>query len=310
LTTHRVRILCYHGVWDGSDRFPGDALFITPTRFRRHLDLIQAGGYSVISLDEAVKGLKGKCQLPPSPIVITIDDGWHSTFVDMWPELRCRSMPATLYVDTGTLLSGKPVPHVMARYLIAEYGAEWETHREALARTLPKIGGPTLEERLLAAAEVVSALGIDLSALHAERRFEYMTPDELHACFREGLEVQLHTRTHLLVEKTSDEVEREVRLNRNDLSQILRTTSERFRHFCYPSGVHDPAMYEGLCRAHVVSATTTQLGLAHSSSNPYALPRLLMGEMHSDIEFQAELSGVMDVLRFVRRQITRSRRTQ
>ena len=309
ITADRVRILCYHGTWRGSDRFKGDTLFMTVQRFRRHLELIRADGYHVVPLDDAVEGLAGMKALPPACTAITIDDGWFSTFADMWPALREMGIPATLYVDTGSLMSGKPVPHVMIRYLLAENGGDVELHREVIARATPRLGGPPLQERVDAAAEVVSALGLDLEDLHADRRFEYMNSDELRAAASEGLDIQLHTRSHLLAERTADEVEREVRMNRADLAELLDRPPEAFRHFCYPSGVHAPTMYEGLRRADVVSATTTVLGLASASSDPLALPRLIMGEAHSDIEFRAELSGVMHMLRSLRRRLSGRRRT-
>ena len=306
LTSRRVRILCYHGIWRGSDRYPGDALFMTAQRFRRHLELIEAGRYPVVSLDDAVEGIAGMRPLPPSSVAITIDDGWYSSFVSIWPELQKRGMPATLYVDTETLLSGKPVPHVMARYLLEEFNQDLEGYRGALDRATPKPGGGTLVERMEAANEVVEALGLTLSELHASRRFEYMTADELRAAANQGLDVQLHTRGHLLVDLTPEEVETEVLLNRSDLAEVLGRPHGEFRHFCYPSGVHHPDMYEGIRRAGVESATTITLGLADRSSNPLALPRLVIGEMHSDIEFEAELCGVMDLLRSLRRRRTHS----
>mgnify|MGYP002623413629 FL=1 len=306
ITRHRVRILCYHGVWRGSSRFPGDALFMTAARFREHLDVVRAGGYPVVSLDEAVEGMFGAHDLPPAPVVITIDDGWYSTFVDMWPELRTRGMPATLYVDSGTLLSGHPVPHVMARYVIQEYGGDPRSYGDALARTEPVPGHSTIEERLAAAESLAADLGADPGEIRTSRRFDYMSPEELRAVFAEGLDVQLHTRNHLLPERTAEEVEREVVMNRADLAEVLDRNPGGFRHFCYPSGVHDPAMHEGLRRAGVVSATTTVLGLADGTDDALALPRLILGESHSEIELEAELSGVMSGLRYIRRRLTRS----
>jgi peptidoglycan/xylan/chitin deacetylase (PgdA/CDA1 family) len=273
---------------------------MTAARFRRHLELIEIGRYPVIPLHQAVEAIAGTRQLPPLSVAITIDDGWYSTYAEMWPELYRREMPATLYVDTATLLSEKPVPHVMARYLIAECGADLDEYGGALARATPKLGGLPLEGRLRAAAEIVEALDLDMDALHAARRFEYMTPNELRTCFSQGLDIQLHTRSHLLVERTAEEVEREVRLNREDLVGLLDAPPERFHHFCYPSGVHDPAMHAGLRRADVTSATTTVAGLADSSNDLHALPRLIISETHSDLEFEAELAGVMQLLRSLR----------
>src|SRR3954447_16163809 len=112
-----VRILCYHGVWRGADRFPGDSMFMLEQTFEGRLALLRRLGFNVISLDRAVSALRGESTLPPDCVVITIDDGWHSTYANMLPALRRYGMHATIYCDTKNLMSAVPVPHVMARYL-------------------------------------------------------------------------------------------------------------------------------------------------------------------------------------------------
>jgi hypothetical protein len=49
-----------------------------------------------------------------------------------------------------------------------------------------------------------------------------------------------------------------------------------------------------------VSATTTDIGLVAADSPPYALPRILDGQDITDLEFEAELCGFMQLLRRLR----------
>src|SRR5688572_14946013 len=63
----RLLILCYHGVslqdeheWNGS-------LFVTPGFLRRRFEILRDGGYVVLQLGEAVRGLR-RGTLPPRSV--------------------------------------------------------------------------------------------------------------------------------------------------------------------------------------------------------------------------------------------------
>lgn len=198
ITRRRLRILGYHGIWRGDARFPGDGLFMLPATFRRRLVLLRDLGYPVVPLEVALDGLTGILPLPPCAVVITIDDAWLGTAVEMRPALRAAGMPATLYADTRKLLSGGTIEHVAERY-VARYGAH---AREA-----------------------------------------------------------------------------------------------------YPSGKCDPALKGVLRTAGVQSASTVRRALARPADDPHFLPRFLDSERISEIEFEAELAGVLDLLLLRRRDV-------
>jgi hypothetical protein len=63
-------------------------------------------------------------------------------------------------------------------------------------------------------------------------------------------------------------------------------------HFCYPSGVYDPAFCPWLGEAGIESATTCDIGLASPKSKPLFLPRLLDTSSISPIEFEGWVTGV------------------
>jgi len=60
---------------------------INIVEFEKQMDYLTSHNYSVISLSELLKGLKTG-QLPPKSIVITIDDGYKSTYTLAYPVLR------------------------------------------------------------------------------------------------------------------------------------------------------------------------------------------------------------------------------
>ncbi len=306
-----VRILCYHGVWLAEDGFAGDSMFMQAATFRRRLAIIRREGYPVVSLSDAVRALRGEGPvLPQAAVVITIDDGWWSTFAAMLPALADHAMPATLYCDTAQLQGGKPIAHVMARYLDAVANAKprnilidatavANARRDARDLTRP------MADRMAAARRLAAALKIDIEPYLKVRAFDYMTPDELAAAVREGLDVQLHTHTHSIGDMSPTVIAREIGANRQALSDMLGKPAAHFTDFCYPSGVATPAAAAALAGLGLTSSTTTQQGLAWPGMPMHLLPRLLDGENLSEIEFEAELSGFGDMLRAGRQKVNR-----
>lgn len=306
LSRNGLRILCYHGVWLGDEGYPGDGMFMNPATFESRLDCLQIMGFPVLPLERAVEGLYSG-DLLPCPVVITIDDGWYSTWYAMLPALKRHNMPATIYCDTNHLQSRIPVPHVMARYLkhLVENGyLHPESEEEISGNTFFKEAvnmENSLQIRLENVRKLAASLSIDFEHYVTGRVFSYMEPEQLAEACRAGLDVQLHTHTHSMHDFNAGLIINEIEENRRQLSQITGIAPEKLKHFCYPSGVHSRENDPVLAKAGIVSATTTEQSIASKSEDRYFLPRILDGEHLSPIEFEAELCGVMEMLRRVRR---------
>lgn len=289
-----VRIICFHGAWLGREGYPGDAMFMAPETFRARIALLKRLGYPVISLDDAVAGLQ-RGGLPRGAVAITIDDGWYSTYSVMLPELFAAGMPATLYVDSRHLLSRRPVPQMMVRYLA--YFASGGTARLGYA---DHEDAPA-EDRLFAATHSAQSAGIAVEPYREGRVFDYMDPEQLAEAHARGLDVQLHTHRHTLGDFAPDTIREEITDNRRELAAVLGCAPDNLRHFCYPSGQTSPGAGAVLAGMGVVSATTTVQGIARPGMDPMFLPRIQDGEQVTEIEFEAELCGLMDLIRTFRR---------
>jgi len=306
LTRRGIRILCYHGVWLGEEGFPGDGMFMGVATFESRLKCIQSLGFPVLSLDRAIEGRSSK-NLPPCPVVITIDDGWYSTYCSMLPALQHYGMAATLYCDTAHLLSRLPIPHVMARYLrhLAESG--YISSSPADERVVNRLYegatnlGKSQQERFEKVRELADTLSIDFEHYVANRIFCYMAPEELAEACETGLDIQLHTHTHSMHDFSNELITGEIEENRKQLSLITRIEPFDFKHFCYPSGVCSKDLSQVLAEAGIISATTTEQSIAFVGDDRFFLPRILDGEHLSALEFEAELCGVMDILRKMRK---------
>ena len=320
LTASRLRILCYHGIsFEDEHRFnPG--VFMRPDTFKRRMKLVRKLGLPVLALDDAVRR-HSTGRLPPLATVITIDDGWYGTYLHMHPLLRELQLPATLYVATEFVETNVQVFNVAINYVLwrnqdqtlharsiragalsRDYDlAEPEQRREA-EQELAKAGfaHSDLRERQALWREVCEALGEDWQAIESERRLAFVNREELSRLIEEGLDIQLHTHGHRFPSDDREDAIREVTANRDYLNSLAPGD---YSHFCYPSGQYEVEQIDDLRAIDVVSATTTQSGLNRRDAPVYELRRLIDSDRRSDLEFEARLSGVFELLEMPRNAV-------
>jgi len=90
-----IPILTYHNF----TKDEGSSYKINIVEFEKQMNYLAIHNYSVISLSELLKGLRTG-QLPPKPIVITVDDGFKFTYTLAYPVLKKYNLPATLFLYT------------------------------------------------------------------------------------------------------------------------------------------------------------------------------------------------------------------
>ncbi len=94
-----VPVLCYHKF----SLQKKDAMTVTQKDFEAQLKLLHDQGYHVITLDQLHDFMEFKAQIPEKSVVITIDDGWQSTYDIAYPLLKRYGYPATLFVYTNLI---------------------------------------------------------------------------------------------------------------------------------------------------------------------------------------------------------------
>lgn len=105
-------VLCYHIV----EAPAAPRMKIDRETFRQHLRYLELTGYNVIPLRHLYEYVAGKrTSIPRNAVVITIDDGWRSTYTEAYPELQKRNFPFTVFIypniigQTSNALSWKQV---------------------------------------------------------------------------------------------------------------------------------------------------------------------------------------------------------
>ena len=311
LTRKQVRILAYHGIWLGEGHF-GNFLYMSASKFSERMNRIKKLGFPVLSLDEALNG-RDKGVLPACPVVITIDDGWYSSYLYMLPELEKYNFSATLYQTTYYSEKQEPVYNVLIQYMImttAKNSLNLEDlgmtndrvvdlsniseRAKILVKLQEYVDNLSAEFRGDFVSKIAKSLDADYKKIIEEKWFHLASFEQVSDMGKRGMDVQLHTHRHRITMDGVDCLERELRDNQSRLEPLV---AQPLRHFCYPSGVYDKTVWPVLNANKVASATTTEPGFVNSRSHIYALPRILDGEEISDLDFEAELSGVGEVKR-------------
>ncbi len=295
-TAGQLRILGYHGLWITPGHPFGNRLFMSPGQFEARMKRLRRSGLPVLPLGEAVERLAGG-SLPDLAVVITIDDGWVSTFTHMLPILEAEGLPATLYATTWYSGRDLPVVDVAVTYLL-EAARRPDVDRAA---KVAEIEALPVAQRLEALRRFGASLGVGEAWLES-RQFNLMSLDQLAEAACRGMDVQLHTHRHIDVSTQVDALPGEIADNR---AVLASASGGSLDHFCYPSGTFHPRAPELLAASGVRSATLVEEGLNPPGGDPYRLRRFLDGRSVSDAEFDAYLSGVLHFLAPLRALLAR-----
>ncbi len=103
--TRSVAILLYHHIGDLPDTAsPSQKRWtLSLKEFQRQMEWIAARGFRPVTMAQLVAHLKHGQPLPPSPIVLTFDDGWKEHYSEAFPVLKQYGFPATFFIITDSV---------------------------------------------------------------------------------------------------------------------------------------------------------------------------------------------------------------
>lgn len=129
--TLKVPILMYHYVSvppQDADEYRID-LSVTPDNFRAQMAYLVENGYNTIDFYDLSLAIVNKRELPPNPVILTLDDAYRDNYENAFPILKEFGLKATIFVPTQFIDSGNP------NYLtwdmvteMAAYGIRFESH--------------------------------------------------------------------------------------------------------------------------------------------------------------------------------------
>ncbi|WP_020655386.1 polysaccharide deacetylase family protein [Massilia niastensis] len=316
LTRKQGRILCYHGGSLGDEHLFNGKLFCHPAMLRQRLDWLKSKGFVPAGLDQVAT--PGAAPRQGIALAITLDDGWYSSEACLLPLLAEYGHEPVLYLHTGLADGDAPVSNVALRYLVwkarratlelsgfckeldGSYQLDSADERERLSDNadLWFDGMPRDAATVTAALErFAAALGIAPATLALDsRRFSYMRREELHTAAARGCKIELHGHFHRYFLGDHERNQANIEACRR---YIVDAGLPRPHHYCYPSGSYDAAAARTLAGIDVRTGTTCIPGLVRGAGGDerYFLPRFLDGGNVTMIEFEAEMSGVLEFAR-------------
>jgi peptidoglycan/xylan/chitin deacetylase (PgdA/CDA1 family) len=161
-----VPILAYHrfGNKDGK-------MVVTPEAFAAQLKYLADNEYRVIRLRELVEFLAGRRGVPERAVVITIDDGYASTYQYAFPLLQKYGFPATVFVYTDFVGAKDALSWDQMKEMLSSGLIDIQSHsksHESLAAMLPGESDRHYRDRLDQEVKVgrdllQRKLGVDVS---------------------------------------------------------------------------------------------------------------------------------------------------
>lgn len=307
----RLLILGYHGISQDDEHRWDPELYMPPEQFHARLLLLRDRGYSVLSLDEALRRLYAN-DLPPRAVAITFDDGYVDFHRLAYPMLTSLGMAATVYLTTYHCEDNRPAFDVVAAYLLwrgreqrkaidtrgllddgssIDLRSPMERARahEALRASVSRRGLSAAEKDDVA-RRLAERVGVDYDDLCRRRILHLMTPAEVHALSPDLIDVQLHTHRHRTPRDRAS-FHAEITDNQRRIDAITGSPKEH-RHFCYPSGDYDSRFLPWLRELRVESASTCEPGLVTTRTEPLRLPRIMDTSMQSLLTFEAWTAGM------------------
>jgi len=304
-----LRILAYHRVMPLPDPatfdFDLELISTTPERFRAQMLRLKQH-FHPVRLTDVAAALDAGDALPPDAVAITFDDGYDDNYRIAYPILRELGIPATFFVSTGHIDSGKP------------FGYDWLVHM-ILLTSAPRLVLPELNmdvpmprdrelRRSLAGTVLQNMKNIDALAQEAmiarlEQAWQMpsntrpeqcrpMTWDQVREMEAAGFEIGSHGVHHRMLAKMPHErMEEEVRQSKATLDRELRTPATLMS---YPVGgdrafddyviaaTHNAGFRLAVC---YICGTNPQ-----PASNRYALHRLPVERMMGPGWFAAMLT--------------------
>jgi peptidoglycan/xylan/chitin deacetylase (PgdA/CDA1 family) len=308
LWARSLTVVNYHRIDDphrqGFDSFKPN-VSATPQDFERQMDYL-AQWFQVVSLQDVVRWLDGRGDLPPYAALITFDDGYLDNYTYAFPILRKYNFPALIFLTTGHIGTDAPFYWDMAAYCFSHtendhlpfpdgHVESWSNQAELdrvsrrwieLMKTLPQA------EKQIYVENLPVLLGVSIPTGFFQRLM--MNWDQVREMQRGGIEFGAHTIHHPILTRIAlEEVREEVAGSKARIEQEL---GEPVLGFAYPNG-QNPDLSEAIEKivagSGIRAAFTLLSGpawLEEVKRNPYAIRRIFISHRDSLPEYAMLLS--------------------
>lgn len=136
------RVLCYHDARDNLrasfDAWPERSALATYELIDQ-FEWLRENGYHVVNIDQILAARSGGPPLPAKAVLITIDDGYLSTYTRIFPLLKLFHYPAVIGLVGEWMNATRGMVYYGDRWIPRDAFVTWEQVREMTASTLVEV---------------------------------------------------------------------------------------------------------------------------------------------------------------------------
>lgn len=309
LRRKKIIILMYHGFTDGIVCEGSPHLNVK--KFRSQIQYLKKY-YNIISLDQLIEHCTNGAKLAPNSVVITIDDGYKSSYALAYPVLKQFNVPASFFITTDFIDKKEMLWTDRIEYAInmtksnsfnlkidkdmlfldfRDSDSKNVYCRKIIAK-LKLIPQESMEEIIQSLERGLGQkLSLDNAIPEIYRPLEW---DEALKMIKSGIiSIGSHTCTHIILTRCSPErKKKELFLSKQ---AIENKTGLSCRLFCYPNGGTGDFDYrtkESLKESGYSCGLTTVDGINDAHSDVFELKRLSVDNREDQTMFIMTLSGI------------------
>ena len=282
LTNSQVAILIYHRIYHGQDNESTGTL--SPKTFESQIQYF-CRNYEILSLENLVQYIQQRKNLPKKAVVITFDDGYKDNYLYAYPVLKKYHIPATIFLTTGHIGTGKlfwwdkvnyVIQHTAVSQLdLAELGS-YSLQSELVKFHVSFIITERLkelpdEEKNFLIEKLLSTSGVNIPA---DLGKEFMLSwDEVKEMNNDGIAFGAHSVNHpILTRLPLEHAKREIIQSKKDIEEKL---GRPVTAFSYPNGEFNPELVKFIKESGFTCAVSVLPGkLITCEDDPYKLSRI------------------------------------
>lgn len=318
LNRERITILMLHGVSDGNGDGRWRPLWprMTARRFDETLAWFRRF-YTFLSVEDAIDIVAGKRPPVRHGLVITFDDGYRNNFREAWPILQKHGAPASFYIATGYVETGRSfwidrLDYALqaapdsARLLTSGSfsfdlrGLDRDGLADAYRRLRLAVKQQTSsDEEMLSvfdqfSTQLESAAGSTISdILDDDAYVSVATWKEMRAAAADGATIGSHSVDHARMDKIDrQQVAPQLCDSR---SMIEDRIGKQCDVFCYPNGGVDDFVASAVETAGYRGALSTAQGLNSAGDSVYRLKRFSFPTRGTPLATLIGISGLQCV---------------
>jgi len=296
-------ILTYHSFQKSKD----PDLFVSQpeTDLEAQLDYLQAH-FNVRPLTELLFAESVSDRSPGNKrkpdAVITVDDGYRDNYEILYPLVKARRIPVTVFLATACLDRQQPPWTIQLRELLRRTPCmelklplalplRTQSERELARARLKEILAPLPPAER---DEWLNRLRLELQA-KAESSYRMLTWDQVREMKQCGVNFGSHTAQHSMLSQVPPHVaEQDLRESYSRLSEELGEAPELF---CYPDGAYSESAARLVRESGYRAAVTQQPGLNQADTDRFQLKRVQIPHNEPLFVFACRVSLVTQVLR-------------